>query len=145
MTNISDSKDCDTVSLTAFKETVWQSADKEHYGDTTGVDFAKNTYTKVATVAKQVVGYITYEFDLGVCEIDSLVVGDMYRKQGIGSQLLKYALEDCRSNDIHKITLITGVDWAAREFYEKHGFTVVAELNNYYRRKDFVLMDKEVG
>lgn len=133
----------ETSELKKFKEEEWSTADLEHYG-TTELDFNKHEVTLVAELENQIVGYINIELESGVCYIDSLIVSSKHQRKGIGKDLVKKAEERAKKQGCHKITLETGADWRARKLYEKLEYKIVAELNNYYHNKDFILMDKDL-
>ena len=62
-----------------------------------------------------------------VAELDILCVAESYRKQGIGSALLREAERAAEKKNCSLMTLGT-FDFQARPLYEKHGFTVIATL-----------------
>jgi ribosomal protein S18 acetylase RimI-like enzyme len=90
------------------------------------------------------VGYIKCILDMGVLHLDSIIIAEKYRGQGIAKQLMMVAQERGKAMGAHKFWLETGSTWKARGFYEKLGFQVRANLNNYYAHQDFVLMDKDL-
>jgi ribosomal protein S18 acetylase RimI-like enzyme len=58
-----------------------------------------------------------------VALLEDLVVHPDYRGQGVGTQLLDYALAFARSQQILRITLLTDHDnLAAQHLYSQHGF-----------------------
>lgn len=58
-----------------------------------------------------------------VALLEDMVVQPSHRGQGIGSQLLTYALAFARTQQVLRITLLTDHDnSAARHFYQQHGF-----------------------
>lgn len=129
--------------LKEFDSQEWHSADKEHYGEKK-LDFTKYKFAFVARDGEKMIGYISLIFDLGVLFMESLIVVEKYRGQGIATQLVSTAEEKGRLMGAHKMKLETGSDWKAREFYERLGYHVRAELLNYYANRDFVLMDKDL-
>ncbi len=129
--------------LKEFDKHEWFSADREHYGEQE-LDFTKHKFAFVAREEERMIGYISLTFDLGVVYMESLIVSEKYRGQGIAAKLVALAEEKGRSLGAHKIRLETGYDWKAKDFYEKLGYEVRAHLPNYYAHRDFVLMDKEL-
>lgn len=127
--------------LKEFDEREWPGADQEHYGDQ-DVDFVKHHFALVAREGSDVVGYISLVLDAGVLRMESLIVAEKFRGQGVGARLVTEAEAKGRSLGAHIMTLETGSDWKARLLYEKLGYTVRANLRNYYANRDFVLMDK---
>lgn len=61
--------------------------------------------------------------------INRLVVTEEYRGQQVGTKLLKIIEEKARSLGIHSISVGT-VEFQAREFYEKQGYTVMMIKEN---------------
>ena len=65
----------------------------------------------------------------GWCHIDILWVDEKYRKTGIGSKLLKAAEEEAIHRGCHSVHVDT-MSWQAQEFYKKHGYRIIGELDN---------------
>ena len=65
----------------------------------------------------------------GWLHIDILWVAEKYRMQGIGSKLLKAAEEEAKKRGCHSVHLDT-MSWQAPEFYKKHGYKIISELEN---------------
>ena len=65
----------------------------------------------------------------GWCHIDILWVDEKYRKTGIGSKLLKAAEEEAVRRGCHSFHVDT-MSWQAPEFYKKHGYRIIGELDN---------------
>ncbi len=126
-----------------FEELNWPRADHEHYGDDMPA-FRKESFTLIAREGEAIVGFVFMAIDTGVGIIDSLLVDYEKHRSGIGASLLAAAEELARKNDCHIMKLETGIDWAARAFYEKHGYVLRAELKGYYGGRDFVLLDKRL-
>ncbi|MBR4725963.1 MAG: GNAT family N-acetyltransferase [Lachnospiraceae bacterium] len=64
-----------------------------------------------------------------VADLDILWVEETYRKQGIGTALLREAERVARKRGCHFITLGT-FDFQARPFYEKYGFEVCGTIED---------------
>ena len=64
-----------------------------------------------------------------VADLDILWVEEKYRKQGIGSALIREAERAARKRDCHFMTLGT-FDFQARPLYEKHGFAVCGTIED---------------
>ncbi len=61
--------------------------------------------------------------------IDELIVNQSYRGKGIGSELLKAAIEKCRQMGCCELEVsMESSNQKAIEFYQKHGFTEEAIL-----------------
>ena len=60
-----------------------------------------------------------------------------YRRYGIGSQLLKKAINDCKKDKIKRIYLhVLQSNESAIEFYKAQGFTHKETLMDYYKDLD---------
>lgn len=58
-----------------------------------------------------------------VCWLEDLVVKPDWRSRGVGSELLKAAIEEAKQRNLSRITLLTdGSNASARRFYARHGF-----------------------
>lgn len=138
-------EDIDVSLLNKFKAEEWPEADREHYGEH-NLDFSKNFYTLVARnkVDNKILAYISFFIELGVAQIDSLIVGKNSRRNGLAKKLINEVEVQVKSLGVHKIRLETGVDWKAKFLYEKLGYNTRAVLPNYYANRDFVLMDKDI-
>ncbi len=136
-------EEADNSLLGVFKSEEWPEADKEHYGNKE-INFSKNFYTLVAKEEDKILAYISFFIELGVAQIDSLIVGKKSRRKGLAKILINEVEAQVKLLGVHKIRLETGIDWNARLLYEKLGYNTRAILPNYYANKDFVLMDKDI-
>ena len=101
-------------------------------------------YSKLAYVKDLLVGAIScrYEADeeipnARVVYIMTITVLKAYRRYGIGSKLLKEAMEDCKKGDVSKIYLhVQCSNESAIEFYKSNGFTIKEKLLGYYTDLD---------
>jgi GNAT superfamily N-acetyltransferase len=75
--------------------------------------------------------------------IDTLVVAPQWRNQGYGRQLLAVSEDWGRSCSCHDVWLQT-MGSASRRFYERHGYSVFAELAGYPGRLTRLLMRKSL-
>jgi GNAT superfamily N-acetyltransferase len=64
------------------------------------------------------------------CEIRQLWVHPLWRKQGYGGALLKSAEAEARSRGC-KVILITSYCFQAPEFYQKHGYVLAWQLEDF--------------
>lgn len=61
--------------------------------------------------------------------IDIFWVDEKFRKLGIGSKLLKAAEEEAIRRGCHSVYMDT-MSWQVPEFYKKHGYRIIEELDN---------------
>jgi len=73
--------------------------------------------------------------------INTLWVSDRYRGQGYGSQLLEVAEAEARAAGCRGIDLGT-FSFQGRPFYEKHGFEVFAQIDEFPPGHTFYYMRK---
>lgn len=87
-------------------------------------------------------GIITYNLIYDRIEIEYIIVNSNYRKQGIGSKLLK----EIELSDVKNITLeVRESNKIAIDFYIKNGYRIEAIRKNYYGNENGYLMLKELG
>ena len=74
-------------------------------------------------------------------EVSVLWVDAAYRKQGLGTQIIKEVEQEAKAKGCTIIQLDT-FDWQAKEFYEKNGYSVFGTLEDcpqghcrYYMKK----------
>ena len=65
----------------------------------------------------------------GWMHIDILWVDENHRKQGLGSQLLETAESEAIKRGCHSVHVDT-MSWQAPDFYKKHGYEIISELND---------------
>ncbi|NIR42516.1 MAG: ribosomal protein S18-alanine N-acetyltransferase [Gemmatimonadetes bacterium] len=82
-----------------------------------------------AVVGHAVLWYVGFEGELG-----NLAVAPDWRRHGLGSYLLDWALEGTRRRDIDTVFLEVRVsNRAAQDLYERRGFRRVGVRRRYYR------------
>ena len=80
-------------------------------------------------------------------EILKLSVAENARKRGVGSQLLDFAINYCRSKGVKNCFLeLRASNTAARKLYEKRGFFRVGSRKDYYEEpvEDAILAQLEL-
>ena len=65
----------------------------------------------------------------GWMHIDILWVDENHRRQGLGSQLLETAESEAINRGCHSVHVDT-MSWQAPDFYKKHGYETISELND---------------
>lgn len=76
------------------------------------------------------VGGLIGTYVWGWLHIETLIVVESARGQGIGTQLMQAAEKDAWTRGYHNIHLET-MSWQARPFYEGMGYEVFATLDDY--------------
>lgn len=105
-------------------------------------------FVQVARLHGQIIGYVTVERDgpvPGAAYLRNIVVKLELRKRGIGTLLLKHAIQV--SKDMYRKTLALRVDPAdatAVNFYRSMGFTTVATVVSKKSGKLRLLMSREL-
>lgn len=89
----------------------------------------------VAEVGGQAVGNVQLTEWRTAGEIGSLVVGQRYRRQGIGRQLLAAAIVEARCRHLPRVELWVGVDQPGLQaLYHRFGFRPVEETKKRLSR-----------
>ena len=65
----------------------------------------------------------------GWMHLDILWVDEKFRGHGVGSKLLAAAEEEARRRGCHSVHVDT-MSWQAPEFYKKHGYKIISELDD---------------
>lgn len=76
-----------------------------------------------------IAGCLAFSYCWNIIYIDILWVDDAYRKQGLGSKLLKEVERVAKENGCRLAHLDT-FDFQARDFYEKNGYKVFGTLDD---------------
>jgi ribosomal-protein-alanine N-acetyltransferase len=88
----------------------------------------------VATMDTRLCGFLCARLSPGGWEIENVVVGEEFRRQGIADALLQALIdtaEKAGNPDLH--LEVRGSNLPARRLYEKHGFRQVGKRPGYYR------------
>jgi GNAT superfamily N-acetyltransferase len=80
----------------------------------------------------------------GTCELRQFWVEESKRHLGLGTRLFQAAEREARRRGCTQIVLMT-FSFQAPSFYEKHGFEVVATIENDPRGYQNLLMRKRLG
>jgi GNAT superfamily N-acetyltransferase len=80
----------------------------------------------------------------GCLELRQFWVEAARRKQGLGTRLLRAAEEEARQRGCRQILLMT-FTFQAPEFYARHGFEVIAAVDDHPRGHKNLLMRKRLG
>jgi len=77
------------------------------------------------------------------CEVKQFWVEQSRRRQGLGTQLLQAVEQEARRRNCKKIVLSTH-SFQAPEFYLKHGFGVIATIEDNPRGHQNIFLQKEL-
>ena len=97
-----------------------------------GVDWGKRTQISVVLRNDEgkIVAGLTGKTWWGWLDVDRLWVHEDLRGQDIGTELIQKAEEIARERGCHS-SLLDTMDFQARPFYEKLGYKVFTELNDF--------------
>lgn len=92
-----------------------------------------NSYYFVATDGARVIGYVGMWVIRDEAHITTLAVRVDWRRRGLGSRLLAYAVSLAQGYEVAKVTLeVRERNYPARALYEKFGFEPTSFLPSYY-------------
>jgi ribosomal protein S18 acetylase RimI-like enzyme len=77
------------------------------------------------------------------CWVHLVIVDKEFRNNGLGSKMFDKLEEFVRANNCTNIRLETG-DFQAKEFYEQHGFKVVATLDKSFLGHTMYIMQQQL-
>jgi len=87
----------------------------------------------VLRIGNRVVGMVSLLRTVSTAEggevfwLEDMIVADEFRGRGLGSELLRHAIEFARQQQVSRITLLTDLEnKPAQRFYERHGFKASA-------------------
>jgi [ribosomal protein S18]-alanine N-acetyltransferase len=63
--------------------------------------------------------------------VKSIAIAEGYRSRGIGAALMEFAEEFSRRESRHLFLCVSSFNSRAREFYAKHGYRPVGEIEDY--------------
>ena len=111
-----------------------------------GYQVSNDPYEKVAVYSRGgIIGIISYSIIYERAEINYIIVTDPNRHNGIGSNLLEFALADIVKHNCQVISLeVEEGNLPAINLYLKYGFIKKALRENYYKNKNAILMVKEL-
>lgn len=132
--------------VATLKNSIWPEADKEHYGDGLPDNFfASGKETLVFELDNELIGYLTWTWDLGVAHIDSTAVHPNHRRHGIATKLKQELEARAKAKGCHKIMSETGTDWSSRKLNQNLGYMELLILKNHWGGKDSVLFEKRIA
>jgi len=106
----------------------------------TGIDDAKTLGLTVYDVEK-LIGGLNGLTSFGWLYIETLWLDEAYRHRGIGKQLLHAAEKEALRRGC-QCACLTSFTFQAKPFYEKHGYEVFGQLDDYPRGEKMYFMRK---
>jgi len=97
------------------------------------VEFIKKSFETLLAPKKT-----TIDDNKEIPELLSIVVDDMYVKQGIGKKLLEYVEKELIKLHHNKYKVLVGADLEANIFYQKNGFIKIKEIELHKGIKSFI-------
>ncbi|GGJ82677.1 N-acetyltransferase [Alloalcanivorax dieselolei] len=86
-----------------------------------------------ATKGRDIVGAcVLNTIDDGVLELFNIAVSPEVQGQGVGSALLRYVIDQCRSKGVRRIELGTGAFGYQLAFYQRLGFRVERVVRDFF-------------
>jgi tRNA threonylcarbamoyladenosine biosynthesis protein TsaB len=125
-----------------------QVANASHWSRKQYESRLKDGFLLVAESDSQLVGFICARPLTGECEIENVVVREMFRRKGIASVLLQALVDTARKTGNPTFHLeVRASNIAAQQLYEKHGFQPAGKRPNYYRdpREDAILYTRSAS
>lgn len=110
----------------------------------------KDSILNVASLGKEIVGYVCLRTIVDVTHLMEIAVKPKLRQTGIGSLLLRAALQELRriKQDLNLVTLeVRESNIAAIKLYEKAGFKEIGRRKGYYKKpiEDAIIMDLDMN
>ena len=131
---------------------IQQEGNLSHWSfeDYKGEIFRNNSFSIVAKVAGQTVGFLVGRLiaEDYCAELYNIGVSLNFRRQKAGNKLLESFIEYCIKNELEKIYLeVRATNETAIGFYLKNNFTVLSKRKNFYSNptEDAILMVKEIS
>jgi [ribosomal protein S18]-alanine N-acetyltransferase len=101
----------------------------------------KYPQTFLVTLSDQIDGYIVFRPD---GHIISMAVTPKRRRTGVGTCLVKEAIDHCRGKSLRLEVRVSNV--GAQKFYQSLGFILKARIGRYYQDgEDAFLMERPAG
>lgn len=110
----------------------------------------RDAIIRVAVLEREIAGYVCLRTIFDVTHVMDLAVHPGLRRSGIGSMLLKSALQQLRRTrqDVSRVTLeVRESNIAAIRLYEKFGFREIGRRKEYYKKpvEDAVIMELDMS
>ena len=84
-----------------------------------------------------VAGFVDYWITFDSATICQICVNPVFRKRGLGAQMMEEVIKDCKANKVRNITLeVREHNESAIRLYEKFNFKKILIKENYYTNGD---------
>lgn len=88
---------------------------------------------RISEIGGELAGFLVTRSAAGEVEILNIAVAPQWRRTGVGSRLLKHALEEARAAGAQRVFLeVRESNRAAIALYMRHGFQAAGRRENYY-------------
>jgi len=128
--------------VVAWADEQWAQYARERYGQAVR---RIEPYAIVARVGGLPVGFGDGEIRGTVWRVGRLIVGPEWRRQGVGSHLLRTIERLALERGCSRVRVETLAGGRAQLFYADRGFEVIATLPRWREELDFVLMEHQLG
>ena len=123
----------------------WVVEDRKLYPENFDDYECEKEFYITARVDGKLAGIASVFVSGGVLELSELMVFEAYRKQGIGSELLRRVEEEAHKRNCFKIWLQTSERLDAFRLYKKFGYQVEHVLKNHTAHYDDITMYKDLA
>lgn len=105
----------------------------------------KETYHVFVSESDSLTGYLILWISDIYAEVIDIVVKEKYRRKGYAKEMLKFAYQLLKENNVKSLSLEVSVDnIKAINLYENEGFIIVKAIKNYYKSSDAFIYRKEL-
>lgn len=99
------------------------------------------SYLYVLIDEEKIIGYVGFWVMFEQAQITTIAIDSSNQNQGLGEQLLQFAMERIKQEQCESITLeVRTTNIAAQNLYKKLGFVECGIRENYYGDEDAILM-----
>lgn len=103
---------------------------------------------KIADEEKSLSGFLAARLQSGELHINNIAVRDIYRRQGLGRNLLEAALREAGIGGVREAFLeVRESNSSAQRLYQKCGFQIIGRRLKYYSnpQEDALVMKRLIG
>lgn len=105
------------------------------------INFNDSSFNWVAVKENKTVGFLFGWFTKDEYHLNNIAVHPEFRKRGIAGELLKFAINSNKANNVEKIYLEVRADnYPALKLYESFDFQAVGVRKDYYKKGDDAIL-----